>query len=60
MHIVSVAATFPAHRHPQAVINPQAVITEALKEKVLSSDTAPIQRWRGLPTHHVCPLTYLE
>jgi hypothetical protein len=54
MHIVSVAATFPAHRHPQAVI------TEALKGKVLSSGTAPIQRWLGLPTHHVCPLAYLE
>jgi hypothetical protein len=35
MRIESVAAAFPAHRHPQAVI------TEALKENVLSSATAP-------------------
>jgi hypothetical protein len=54
MRIASVALTSPSLRHPQAVI------TEALKEKVLSSGTAAIQGWRGLPTHHVCPLTYLE
>jgi hypothetical protein len=54
MRIESIAAAFPAHPHPQAVI------TEALKEKVLSSGTAPIQRWRRLPAHHVCVVTYLE
>jgi hypothetical protein len=54
MSIASVATAFPGQHHPHAVI------AEALEEKVLSSGTAPIQWWRGLPTHHVCPLTYLE
>ena len=56
MRIESVATVFPAHWHPQAVI------TEALKEKekVLSSGTAPKQWRRRLPAHDVCPLTYLE
>jgi hypothetical protein len=48
MPIASVAATFPAH--------PQAVTTEALKEKVLSLSTAPLQLWCSLPAHQVCPL----
>lgn len=52
MRIESVVAASPAH--------PQAPITEALKEKLLSSGTAPIQGRRRLPAHHVCALTYLE
>jgi hypothetical protein len=52
MRIESVVAAPPAH--------PQALITEALKEKVLSSGTAPIQGRRRLPAHHVSPGTYLE
>jgi hypothetical protein len=54
MRIESVATAFPAHRHSQAVI------TEALEEKVLSSGTAPNQWRRRLPALHVCPVTYLE
>jgi hypothetical protein len=52
MRIESVVAASPAH--------PQALITEALKENVLSSGTAPIQWRHKLPTHRVCLLNYLE
>jgi hypothetical protein len=54
MRIESIVAPFHAHPHPQAVI------TEALKEKVLSSGTAPMQRRRRLPAHRICLLSYLE
>ena len=52
MRIESVAAASPAP--------PQAFLTEALKEKVLSSGIPPTQERRRLPAHPVCPLTYLE
>jgi hypothetical protein len=52
MRIESIVAAFHAHS--------QAVITEALKEKVLSSGTAPMQWRRRLPAHRICLLSYLE
>jgi hypothetical protein len=54
MRIASVAAASPAHRHLQAVL------TEALKEKVLSSCTTALLRRRRFLAHATCPLTYLE
>ena len=52
MRIESFAAASP--------VRLQALLTDALKEKVLSSGTAPMQVQHRLPAHHACLLTYLE